>query len=42
MNKQMETFLFIPPVNFSEEGDGLLAVLRFENTNFFRYNLWKQ
>ena len=33
MNKQMETFLFNPPINLVEEGNWLLAVSWFECTN---------
>ena len=34
MNKQMQTFLFKPPINLVEEGKWLLAVSSFECTNF--------
>ena len=30
MNKQMQTFLFNPPINLLEEGKWLLAVSSFE------------
>ena len=33
MNKQMQTFSFIPPINLIEEGKWLLAVSSFECTN---------
>ena len=33
MNKQMQTFLFNPPINLLEEGKWLLAVSSFECTN---------
>ena len=33
MNKQMQTFSFIPPINLVEEGKGLLAV----TSNEFRF-----
>ena len=33
MNKQMQTFSFSPPINFSEEGKWLLVVTSFETTN---------
>ena len=33
MIKQMQSFPFNPPVNFSEEGKWLLAVTSFEPTN---------
>ena len=33
MNKQMQTFSFNPPINFSEEDKWLLAVTSFECTN---------
>ena len=33
MHKQMQTFLFSPPINLSEEGKWLLGVSSFECTN---------
>ena len=33
MNKQMQTFSFIPPINLLEEGKWLLGVSSFECTN---------
>ena len=33
MNKQMQTFLFNPPINLVEEGNWLLGVSSFECTN---------
>ena len=33
MNKQMQTFLFNPPINLNEEDKWLLAVSSFECTN---------
>ena len=33
MNKQMQTFLFNPPINLFEEGKWLLAVCSFECLN---------
>ena len=33
MNKQMQTFSFIPPINLLEEGIWLLGVSSFECTN---------
>ena len=33
MNKQMQTFLFKPPINLLEEGKWLIAVSSFECTN---------
>ena len=33
MNKQMQTFLFNPPINLVEEGKWLLAVSSFECSN---------
>ena len=33
MNKQMQTFWFNPPINFSKEGKWLLAVTSFEATS---------
>ena len=32
LNKQMETFLFTPPINFSQELKSLLGVTSFEAT----------
>ena len=35
MNKQIQTFLFNPPINLVEEGNRLLAVSSFECANSF-------
>ena len=33
LNKQIETFAFNPPINFSEEGKWFIALTSFEATN---------
>ena len=41
MNKQMQFFLFNPPINLAEEGKWLLVVTSFECTNSV-FNITKE